>query len=114
MTMSHAHDLTHHQHGPSATASVVLDIGGSIGALILQADATRLGEEIEISRHTPDGEPPAPRTHSMVRERRTDPPSYDAVYPDLHAGDYTVWADPVTPVGTFSITGGAITRFRLS
>ena len=111
--MSHEHGHTHHLYGPSSTASVVLDIGGSIGALILNADAARLGEEIEISRVTPEGEPPAPRTHSMVRERRTDPPSYDAVYPDLHAGDYTIWADPTTPAGGITITGGQISRFTL-
>jgi len=111
--MSHEYGHTHHLHGPSSTASVVLDIGGSIGALILQADQARLGEEIEISRVAPEGEPPAPRTHSMVRERRTDPPSYDAVYPDLHAGQYTIWADPTTPAGSITITGGQISRFTL-
>jgi hypothetical protein len=112
--MSHGSGHTHHLYGPSSTASVVLDIGGSIGALILQADEHHLGEEIEISRITPEGEPPAPRTHSMVRERRTDPPTYDAVYPYLHEGDYTIWIDPATPAGTITITGGKITRFTLA
>ena len=112
--MSYANGHAHHLHGPSATGSVVLDLGGSIGALILEADAARLGEEIEISRVTAEGEPPAPRTHSMVRERRTDPPSYDAVYPDLYEGEYTIWADPTTPAGTVTITGGQISKFTLS
>ena len=109
--MSHQH--THHTYGPSTTASVILDIGGQIGALILETDASRLGEEIEISPVPRDGEIETVRTHSMVRERHTDPVSFDAVYPDLHEGDYTVWSDEHTPAGTIAITGGQITRFRL-
>jgi hypothetical protein len=108
--MSHPH--THHQYGPSATASVVLDIGGEIGALILQADASHLGREIEISRIPRAGEPEPARTHSMVRERHTTPSTYDAVYPDLHEGEYVLWHDQDTPAGTFTITGGQITTHR--
>lgn len=105
-TFAHAH----HLHGPSAPASVVLDIGGEIGALILQADAAHLGREIEISPVPRPNGPEPVRTHSMIRERRTTPPTYDAVYPDLHAGEYTVWrADE--PAGTVTITGGQITFF---
>lgn len=109
MTNSPSH---HHIHGPSAPASVVLDIGGTIGALILEADATHLGLEIEISPMRQDDDAPEPaRTHSMVRERHTVPPTYDAVYPDLTEGEYTVWRDPETPAGTVTIIGGRISTF---
>jgi hypothetical protein len=111
--VSHTHTHTHHAYGPSATASVVLDIGGDIGALILETDASRLGEEIEISAVPQGGEAEPARTHSMVRERHTEPVTYDAVYPDLHAGQYTVWLDQDTPAGTVTITGGEIARFSL-
>lgn len=110
--MSHPH--THHSHGPSATASVVLDIGGDIGALILQADAAHLGREIEISPIARDGAPTPARTHSMVRERRTTPPTYDAVYPDLREGEYVIWHDQDTPAGTVTITGGQISTHRFA
>lgn len=116
--MSHPH--THHAYGPSATASVVLDIGGEIGALILHADAAQLGREIEISpvprgdAAREDGAEAPVRTHSMVRERRTDPPSYDAVYPDLREGEYTVWHDGETPAGTVTVVGGRISEFAFS
>lgn len=110
--MSHTH--THHQYGPSATASVVLDIGGDIGALILEADAAHLGREIEISRAPQEGEQQEPRTHSMVRERHTTPPTYDAVYPDLREGEYTVWADADEPAGTVTVTGGQISTFAFA
>jgi len=110
--MGHSH--THHLHGPSATGSVVLDIGGQIGALILETEASRLGEEIEISRVPQAGEPEPTRTHSMVRERHTDPITYDAVYPDLHEGDYTIWQDSNTPAATVTIIGGQIARLALT
>ena len=108
---NHAHN---HAHGPSATASVILEIGGTIGALILETDAEHLGQEIEISR-IPRGDEPEPlqlpRTHSMVRARHTQPPTYHAVYPDLPEGEYTIWRDQDTPAGAVTITGGQITRY---
>jgi hypothetical protein len=94
--MTHDYNHSHHLHGPSATASVVLDIGGEIGALILHTGPENLGREIEISRIPRSGEPEPARTHSMVRERRTAPVTYDAVYPDLREGEYTVWRGPET------------------
>ena len=111
-TSPHAH--SHHLHGPCAPASVVLDIGGEIGALILQADAAHLGREIEISPVAPAGAPEAVRTHSMIRERRTTPPSYDAVYPDLRAGEYTVWRGGDEAAGTVTVTGGQISTFTFA
>ena len=104
------HDQPHHNHGPSATASVILEIGGTIGALILETDAEHLGREIEISRIPRSDEPELSRTHSMVRERHTEPPTYHAVYPDLQEGEYIIWRDQDTPAGTVTITGGQISR----
>jgi hypothetical protein len=104
--------MNEHNHGPSAVGSVVLNLGGDIGALIIQAGADLLGAEIEIS--PVDGTGQAGRTHSMVRERQTVPePRYDAVYPDLTAGRYTIWRDAHSPAGTVTITGGRITTFEL-
>lgn len=98
--------MTHHLHGPSEVASVLLDVGGTIGALIVEAGPDQLGREIDIS--PADG---GPRTHSMVRERLTDPPRYDAVYPDLQEDRYILWRDENTPAGEVVISGGAITRY---
>jgi hypothetical protein len=100
--------MNEHNHGPSAAGSVVLDLGGDVGALIIRAEADLLGVEIEIS--SVDGH----RTHSMVRERQTVPhPRFDAVYPDLEAGQYTIWHDAHTPAGTVTIIGGQITTYEL-
>ena len=106
--------------GPTGAGSVVLDLGGAIGALILETPAALSGQEIEISRiagaATPvggAGDGSGNRTHSLVRERHTAAgTSYAAVYPGLAAGQYLIWRRPDTPVGEVTIDGGMVTRFR--
>jgi hypothetical protein len=96
--------------GPSGPGSVVLDIGVSVGALVLHAPAALNGREIEIS---PDGDLDALRTHSQVRERRiAGRPVYAAVYPGLTAGRYIIWRDAGGPAGTVAITGGQVTEWH--
>lgn len=122
--------MSEHNYGPSAVGSVVLNLGEDIGALIIEADAGLLGAEIEISplddsrpdrdhhhgdHHDHHHGKHQDRTHSMVRERHTLPHSrYDAVYPDLRAGRYTIWRDADTPAATVTIIGGQITTHRLT
>jgi hypothetical protein len=109
--MSHGHD---HAAGATGAGSVVLELGGDVGVLVLQAPATLLGHEIEISPVTHGGNDGA-RTHSLVRERVTVAGvSYAAVYPGVPAGRYTVWRDHRTPAGTVTITGGQVARFTLA
>jgi hypothetical protein len=72
---------------PSWDGSVVLDIGGDIGALILHASPACAGREIDL---VPD-DAHAPHVHSAVRERRTSQgSSFAAVYPQLKEGNYTI------------------------
>jgi hypothetical protein len=109
--------------GPSSAGSVVLELGDTVGVLVLEATAELNGREIEISpvdgthhHHDHDhahGNAHAHRTHSMVRERGTAAgTSYAAVYPGLAVGTYTVWRDHDTSVGTVTIDGGRVTRYR--
>jgi hypothetical protein len=111
--------------GPSGAGSVVLDLGGAIGALVVETPAALSGREIEISliaaattaaattAAATTTATTAARTHSLVRERRTAAgTSYAAVYPDLPAGQYLIWRRVETPVGEVTIDGGAVTRFR--
>jgi hypothetical protein len=116
--------------GPSSAGSVVLELGDTVGVLVLEATVELNGREIEISpvdgthdhdhhhdhdhdRAHGDAHGHSRRTHSMVRERGTAAgKSYAAVYPGLAVGTYTVWRDRDTPVGTVAIGGGRVTRYR--
>jgi len=106
--MGHTHTLD-----PSAPASVVLDIGGDVGALAIYTDAALHGHEIEVSRVDPDGgpDPVAVRTHAAVRFRALRPdPLYGALIPDLPAGRYVVW-DGDTPLSTVEVVGGRVAEY---
>ena len=100
--------MTEQVLGTSGPGSVVLELGEGIGALILEAPPDLDGHEIEISPQAG-----GPRTHSLVRERRTAVGrSYAAVYPVLPAGEYTVWREDGVPAGQVTIHGGQAGRFR--
>jgi hypothetical protein len=95
--------------GPSGPGTVVLELGANVGALALFTPAELDGREIEISR---DDDPGARRTHSAVRPRHMAALTrYAAVYPDLAAGTYTIWADSSRPAGRVVIAGGRITNW---
>jgi hypothetical protein len=92
--------------GPSGPGTVMMELGGDIGALVLYTPADMDGREIEISR---DGDPGGHRTHSQVRQRQmATATGYAAVYPGLRAGTYTIWGNH-GPVATAVITGGHVT-----
>ena len=97
----------HHTLQASPNASVVLDIGADIGALVLYMPTTDHGREIEISQVGSS----EPRSHAAVRERRLDRGSlHCVVYAGLAAGEYTIWADDTTPGGTATVIGGHVTE----
>lgn len=98
-----------HAAGATGPGSVVLELGGDIGALVLLAPAELRGHEIEISP-VRGGR----RTHSLVRERVTATgTSYAAVYPEVPAGQYRIWHGSGAPAGTVTITGGQVTTFQM-
>lgn len=120
MTVSHARvhaegaaagHAAAHAAGATGAGSVVLELGGDIGVLVLHVPARLHGTEIEISPE--GGGPHGRRTHSLVRERVTaSGTSYAAVYPDVPAGRYTIWGDDGVPVGTTVISGGQVACFH--
>jgi hypothetical protein len=97
-------------YGPTGAGSVVLDVGGQVGALVLHTPPALAGAEIEISPRGAGGR----RTHASVRERHVPGGTrYAAVYPGLAAGVYTVWAPDGSPAASVTITGGRITHHDL-
>ena len=101
--------MTESVAGPSGPGTVVLELGADVGALVLLTPAELDGREIEISR---DAAPGARRTHSQVRPRHMPAGTkYAAVYPDLPAGQYTIWADEQRPAGRVVITGGRVANW---
>jgi hypothetical protein len=89
--------------GPSRDGSVVLDIGGNIGALVLWVPADLCGEELEL---TPL-DPAMKKVHTEVRERNLEAGVVAAaVYPQLAEGDYEIDRS----AQRVSIVGGQITE----
>ncbi|MGH9070657.1 MAG: phospholipase [Acidimicrobiales bacterium] len=72
---------------PSHSGSVVLDLGGNVGALMVHVGSEMAGAEIGITPTDPASG--TPHTHTDVRERHIGAAiMYAAVFPSLVAGDY--------------------------
>jgi hypothetical protein len=93
---------------PSGPGTVVLDIGGQIGAAAVYVPDSLADVEIEI-RGTDE---PWTGTHVAVRERLLpDGPVWAALFPSLTEGDYEIrvrGGDPAGPTGTVSVSGGRV------
>jgi hypothetical protein len=90
--------------------ALVLDIGGSVGALVLYAEESCLGMEIDL---TPVGAPRSHHMHTMIRRRRAIDREFIAgVYPELMEGAYTVWGIDGDPLGEVTIRGGEVSEFH--
>jgi len=99
-----------HYYGPSGVGSVLLDIGGNTGALIIVTGPEWDGREIEIS---PKDQDPTVRTHVAVRARHVSSGvRYSAVFPTLPAGPYVIWRTPTEPAGTVVVPGAAVTEIE--
>jgi hypothetical protein len=91
--------------------TLVLDIGGDIGALILVTDPAWIGEEVDV---TPAGAPRSHHVHTVIRRRRAGTSDIAVgVYPELPAGDYTVWGLDGTLAGEVTIRGGQVSELSL-
>jgi hypothetical protein len=91
--------------------SVVLDIGGDVGALVLYTPPEFHGREIEISPTGQDNQ----RVHTAVLERVVNGRSvFAAVYPKLPAGEFRIWIDDERARQKHvQITAGQVTELDL-
>jgi hypothetical protein len=116
--MSHDHDhgqahhKSEHEHPlpPSGQGTVLLDIGGDVGALVVHAAGALDGVEIELARR---GEKRA-FVHTEVRERRLPEGSvYAGVFPAVMIGEYTLLGLDGAPDHDVTISSGTVTEITL-
>jgi hypothetical protein len=90
--------------------SVLVDIGGTVGAIVVNTPESLEGAEIEIC---PVGAGVAARTHTIVRSREVPGGAvvYAGVFPSVPQGDYTLLAWGPMPEAALRVDGGAVTQF---
>jgi hypothetical protein len=104
MDADHGHD---HTLDPSGDGTVVLDIGGDVGAIVLHTPHELAGMEIDIFRLGDD----RPAMHTAVRARHLPGGHmHAAVYPTVPAGDYVVPAVGALPSLPVTVRGGHVTE----
>ncbi len=93
----------------SEVGSVVLEIGGDVGAAAIYVPASLAELEIEIR----GVDEPWRGTHVAVRERMLpDRTVWAALFPSLREGNYEIRVkdgDPSGPIGSVTVTGGRVT-----
>jgi hypothetical protein len=83
----HGHHHDEVPLGPSATASVLADIGGDVGAAVVYVPAALAGHELEVRAVGTDWT----GAHTGIRERHVgDAPVWAAFFGSLTAGRYEV------------------------
>jgi hypothetical protein len=88
---------------------VVLDIGGTLGALIVRADPELLDTPIEISLAGHDDQ----RAHQHVLERPLPAgTAYAAVFDRIEQGNYTLWMHGEIRARDVTIDGGRVTELN--
>ncbi|WP_239138314.1 phospholipase [Actinoplanes regularis] len=93
---------------PSGQGTVMLNIGGNVGALIIGTPARLHGHEIEVS----PVDAPSQRQHAAVRARYVrGGVTYCVVIDNLAEGRYAIWADGPEPLTEVEVRGGAVAEF---
>jgi hypothetical protein len=104
----HAHVHEHHHHHPlppSTEGSVVMEVGGDIGALVVYTPDALAGQEIELARRGDDHQ----FVHTEVRERQLpDGVIYAGVFPAVPEGEYTLLSLAALPALDVNVEGGRV------
>jgi hypothetical protein len=110
---SHAHGYHHHPLPastevrllPSTEGSVVMEVGGDVGALVVYTPDALAGHEIELALRGDDRQ----FVHTEVRERRLpDGTIYAGVFPAVPAGEYTLLSIHALPALDVNVEGGRV------
>jgi hypothetical protein len=90
---------------------VVLEIGGTLGALVVHADAEQADVPVEISPTGHDTE----RSHQHILERpMPGHTAYAAVFDKIEQGSYTLWMHDEACARDVAIEGGSVTELDWS
>lgn len=110
--------MNQHHHPPNQGAeappmdggtSVLVNVGGDAGALVLYADVSRNGLEVYLESISD----PMFRTHVWVLPRPGGKEVvYAAVFPSLTEGDYVVLEPDGSPGRRVKVTGGEVAESR--
>lgn len=105
----HAHGHAHEHGGEAAVlgAVPVLDIGGDVGAVLVQLGGPTPSGELEMC---PTGARGA-RFHTGVHERHG---AWIAVFPEVHTGRYDVLDDDLRVVASVDVVGGEVAELELA
>jgi hypothetical protein len=119
----HAHSHDHHDHHhiaerlseprlpPSTEGSVVMEVGGDVGALVVYTPDVLAGHEIELALRGDDHQ----FVHTEVRERELpDGTIYAGVFPAVPAGEYTLLSIHALPALDVSVEGGRVAELNWS
>ena len=111
--MTHEHDHPHAPEArlaPSGHATVLLDVGDGVGALVVHTPAELNGVEIELARRNET----CAFTHTEVRERRLPEGSlFAGVFPAIVEGEYTLLGVDAQPGTSVEIRSGHVTEVAL-
>jgi hypothetical protein len=101
-----------HENPHAGQGAVLLDIGGDVGALVVQMPESLVDEEVEVRAVGLDAPDHHPHVAVVARPTRHGTlPSL--VYPGLAAGVYDLCRRPTGPVAlTVSVRGGEVTSAR--
>ena len=109
----HAHGDHHHHTAqstearlpPSTEGSVVMEVGGDVGALVVYTPDVLAGHEIELALRGEQHQ----FVHTEVRERRLpDGTIYAGVFPAVPAGEYTLLSIHALPALDVNVEGGRV------
>jgi hypothetical protein len=110
MSHDHHHHDHHHHHDqlPASTeGSVVMEVGGDVGALVVYAPYALAGREIELALRGESWQ----FVHTEVRERRlSDGTVYAGVFPAVPSGEYTLLPLAALPALDVNVEGGRVSE----
>lgn len=105
--------MTFPENPYAGQGSVLLDIGGDVGALVVTMPAALAGAEVEINRvdiHDHDHDHHRPHVAVVPRPINVGV-VHSLVFPELTEGRYELYLRPSGPVElTVQVTGGGVTE----